>query len=169
MSTRTLISVEEYLATSYRPDCDYVDGVIEERNLGERDHSSLQMAVAAYFFIRRKEWGISVFPEQRVQVKPTRFRIPDVCVVLGGKPAEQIFTKPPFLCTEVLSPEDRMSRVEERIDDYLAMGVPYVWLLDPATRRAYAATAADGLREVKSGLLRTENPSLEVPLDEIFE
>jgi hypothetical protein len=37
MSTKTLVSVEEYFATSYRPDCDYVDGVIEERNLGEMD------------------------------------------------------------------------------------------------------------------------------------
>lgn len=46
----TLISVEEYLATSYQPDCDYVDGCIEERNLGEFDHSSPQTTVAAYFF-----------------------------------------------------------------------------------------------------------------------
>jgi Uma2 family endonuclease len=169
MPTKTLISVEEYLATSYRPDCDYVDGVVEERNLGELDHGWLQGLLIAYFFARRKEWGISVIPELRVQVKPTRFRVPDVCVVLGGKPAEQILTKPPFLCIEILSPEDRMSRVEERIDDYLAMGVPYVWVLDPATRRAYVATAADGLREVKSGVLKTGNPALEVPLAEIFE
>ena len=33
--------MEEYLATSYRPDCDYVDGEIEERNLGEKEHSIL--------------------------------------------------------------------------------------------------------------------------------
>ncbi len=42
MPARTLISVEEYLATSYRPDCDYVDGEVVERNLGEWDHSRLQ-------------------------------------------------------------------------------------------------------------------------------
>jgi hypothetical protein len=36
------IAVEEYLATSYRPDCDYVDGAIEERNVGEFDHSFLR-------------------------------------------------------------------------------------------------------------------------------
>src|SRR5215467_16283846 len=118
MATRTLISVEEYLSTSYEPDCDYVDGVIEERNLGELDHGWLQALLISYFFARRKEWGISVIPELRVQVKPTRFRVPDVCVVIGGKPGEQILTKPPFLCIESLSPEDRMSRVEQRIDDY---------------------------------------------------
>ena len=89
MPTGTLISVEEYLATSYRPDCDYVDGRIEERNLGELDHSSLQTAVAAYFFARRKQWNVTVVVEQRVQVSPSRFRISDVCVVLG-KVTEQI-------------------------------------------------------------------------------
>jgi Uma2 family endonuclease len=164
----TLISVEEYLATSYRPDCDYIDGQVLERNVGEWIHSTLQALIAGYFVARRKQWGIQVATEQRVQVTTKRFRIPDVCVILG-KTEEQILTTPPFLCIEILSPEDRMSRVEERIDDFLAMGVPYVWLLDPATRRAYTATAAEGLREVKSGILKTENPALEMPLFEIFE
>src|SRR6266849_1193459 len=100
MPTETSISVEEYLATSYRPDCDYVDGRIEERNLGEWDHSRLQAAITAFFFAREKRWGISVAPELRVQVKPTRFRIPDVCVVIG-KPDEQVLTEPPFLCVEI--------------------------------------------------------------------
>jgi Uma2 family endonuclease len=163
----TLISVDEYLSTSYRPDCDYVDGHLEERNLGEFDHSRLQTAIAAYFFARQKQWGITVVVEQRVQVKPTRFRIPDVCIVLG-EPDGQIFRRPPFLCIEILSPDDRMSKTRERIDDYLAMGVPYVWVLDPAAKRAYAATAQAGLCEVKESVLSTENPSFELPLDAVF-
>lgn len=62
-----------------------------------------------------------------------------------------------------------MSRVEQRIDDYLDMGVPYVWLLEPETRRAFVATKAEGFRELKGEVLTTENPALEVPLSEIFE
>jgi Uma2 family endonuclease len=166
-TTRTLISVEEYLASSYEPDCDYVDGHIEERNLGEWNHSTLQARIASYFLTRYERDGIQVATELRVQVKATRFRIPDVCVLLGN-PGERILTKPPFLCIEILSPEDRMSRIEERINDYLAMGVPYVWVLDPQTKQAYRATLAEGLREVKDGVLRTESPVLEVPLGEIF-
>lgn len=167
MPTGTLISVEEYLATSYRPDCDYVDGRIEGRNLGELDHSSLQTAVAAYFFSRRKQWNITVVVEQRVQVSPKRFRIPDVCVVLG-KATEQIFRTAPFLCVEILSPEDRMKCVQERIDDYLAMGVSYVWVLNPSGPRVYVATASAGLHEFKGDILRTEDPVLELPLAEVF-
>jgi Uma2 family endonuclease len=95
-------------------------------------------------------------------------RIPDVCVTLGD-PGEEFLTKPPFLCIEILSPEDRMSRVRLRNQDFLDMGVPYVWVLDPQTRRAYIATAADGLREVRDGVLRTEIPVFEVPLVDLFE
>ncbi|MEO8052133.1 MAG: Uma2 family endonuclease [Acidobacteriota bacterium] len=168
MPTGTLISVETYLATSYRPDCDYVDGRIEERNLGEWDHSKLQAAITAYFYQRRKLWNISVAPEQRVQVSPTRFRIPDVCVVLG-EPDGQIFRQPPFICIESLSKDDRMSEMQRRIDDYLTMCVAYVWVLDPDGPRVYVATPSAGLQEFKGDVLRTENPALELPLSEVFE
>ena len=167
MGSATLISVAEYLTTAYSPDRDYVDGEVVERNLGELDHSSIQMAIAVALYGRRREWGIQVYPEQRVQVKATRFRIPDVCAVKGAKPDEQIFTRPPFLCVEILSQDDRMSRMQERISDYLQMGVAYVWLVDPSSRRAWIYTA-DAIGEVKDGVLRTQQPDIEVPLAEIF-
>jgi hypothetical protein len=78
MGSATLISVAEYLTTAYSPDRDYIDGEVVERNLGELDHSSIQMAIAVALHERRREWGIHVYPEQRVQVKATRFRIPVV-------------------------------------------------------------------------------------------
>jgi Uma2 family endonuclease len=82
-------------------------------------------------------------------------------------PKEQIFRTPPFICIEVLSPEDRTSRFQQRIDDYLTFGVPYVWVIDPATRRAWVHTKA-GVQESKDQLLRTENPTFTVSLVEIF-
>lgn len=167
MPAGTLISVEEYLSTSYDPDCDYVDGEVLERNVGEYDHSRLQGVLFAYLFNREKLWGIHVVPEQRVQVSPTRFRVPDICVMAGAEPNEQIFTRPPALCIEILSPEDTMTRMQERINDYLSFGVPHVWILDPRTKRAYDYTPT-GMQEAKDGVLRTERPEINVPLAEIF-
>ena len=166
MQTEELISVREYLSTSYRPDCDYVDGVVEERNVGETDHSALQMALAANFYERRREWGVTVLPEQRVQVSPTRFRVPDVCIVAGPKPKEQILQIPPLICIEILSPEDRLSRFQERVKDYLHFGVPCIFLLDPMTRKAHRCTP-EGMFEVCE--LRTENPDTVVPVEALFE
>jgi Uma2 family endonuclease len=165
MPAQTAVSIDEYLSTAYSPDCDYVDGTVEERNLGEHDHARLQTLVAGYFLFREKRWGVHVVVEQRVQASPTRFRIPDVCVVLG-KPQEKVFHTPPFICIEILSPEDRLSRVRERIDDYLNFGVPYVWLLDPQTRKAHRCTS-EGMLEVTE--LRTENPEILVPVPDLFE
>ena len=167
MATRALIPVEVYLTTVYRPDCDYVDGEVLERNLGERDHSYIQGALVSYFFVRRKSWALEVFPEQRLQVRPNRFRIPDLCVVLGGT-KEKIFTAPPFLCVEILSPDDRMPRVWERLRDYFEMGVPNVWVIDPENCVAHIATPSGDLHRAAESL-RTTDPVLDVPLSEIFE
>ena len=167
MATETLISVEEYLGTSYRPDREFIDGYVLERNLGERDHSELQGEIYLYLAQRRRQLGIHVFPEQRVQVKPTRFRVPDICVVTGPKPQEQIFTAPPFLCIEILSKDDHLSALQERVDDYLSFGVAYVWVVDPRRRRAWIHIAG-GVTEPKDRVLRTASPEIVVPLEEIF-
>ena len=167
MSTATLLSLENYLESAYEPDCDYVDGHLEERNVGEWDHSRLQLKIGAYFLGKYEPLGMRVVPELRLRVTSDRVRIPDVCVFLSD-PHERVPSAPPFLCIEILSPEDRMSRIEVRINDYLAMGVQYVWILDPETRQAFTATAAEGLREVKTGTLLTASPSIEMPLADVF-
>ena len=64
------VSLQEYLETSYRPDCDYLDGELLERNVGEWDHSRLQGLLCQFLCSHEREWGILVVPEQRVQVKP---------------------------------------------------------------------------------------------------
>jgi Uma2 family endonuclease len=167
MPSRTLVSVDEYLHTNYNPDCDYVDGAIVERNVGELDHSDCQGRIYAYFLNRGKQLRIYPLVEERVQISASRYRIPDVCVVSGGRPSEQVLTKPPLIAIEILSKDDRMSDMQERIDDYLKFGVPYVWVINPRTHRAWAYTK-DG-SEVKDGILRTENPEIELPLPEIFQ
>ena len=167
MSTGTMVSLEEYLATAYEPDCDFVDGSLEERNVGEWDHALLQSNIGAYLFPRCKTQGMIVLSALRIRVAQGRVRVPDLCVFLAD-PKQSVPTTPPFLCIEILSPEDRMSRVQVRVNDFLAMGVNTVWILDPETRQAYTATAVDGLREVKTGVLRTESPVIEMLLAEVF-
>src|SRR5258708_2970351 len=152
MPSRTLVSVEEYLHTSYDPDCDYVDGAIVERNVGELDHSDLQSEIVAYFRARKGKSGIYAFAEQGVQVSARRFRIPDVCIVAGSKPTEQILSKPPLICVEILSKDDRMSTMQERISDYLQFGVRYVWVVDPRTRPPWIYTQ-DGSPESQDAIL----------------
>jgi Uma2 family endonuclease len=167
MATSTLISVSEYLSTSYRPDCDYVNGEVQERNLGEYDHGKLQLFLGVLFYGKRAEWQIRVVTETRVQVKETRFRVPDVCVLAGDAPTEQILRHPPLLCIEVLSPNDTIARMRERIRDYLEMGVRQVWLLDPASRSAMLCEG-NTMTEQTEGTLRLPGTAIEIALGEVF-
>jgi Uma2 family endonuclease len=160
------ISVEEYLHTIYHPDCDYVDGAVEERNLGERDHSWIQGNLVTFFMSQFRKTGIAALPEWRFQTRPTTFRIPDV-VVTRGKPDEQILTKPPLLCIEILSPEDKISRTNLRIQEYLEFGVPVVWLVDPAERRVWIYRKS-GMQEATDSV-NLDGTDITVPFSEIFD
>src|SRR3984957_2661498 len=108
MGAATLVSVEKYLSTSYSPDREYIDGRIVERNLGELTQGRIQRRLILYFDLRSKELGIEVIPGQRVQVGPTRFRVPDVTVVKSSQTIGEIFTAPPHLCIEILSKDDTL-------------------------------------------------------------
>jgi Uma2 family endonuclease len=166
--TPTLVSVEEYLRSDYEPDRDYVDGVLEERNVGELDHSALQAHLTAWIVAHGWKQGIDVFTEQRTQITATRYRVPDLVLVTGKrKRGEGILTREPVAVIEILSPEDRIARMQSRIDDFLLIGARCVFLIDPATRRAWEHTRG-GSREVLDGILRITDPAFEIPLPEIF-
>jgi Uma2 family endonuclease len=134
MATSAVVPVSEYLSTAYRPDCDYVDGEVQERNLGESDHSELQRQLLKLLSTPESEKHLRANPELRVQVGPDRFRVPDICVRLEPVAREQIVRTAPLLCIEILSPEDRLSRMRERVRDFLDMGVREVWVVNPESR-----------------------------------
>ncbi len=140
MLVASLIPVSEYLNTSYRPDCDYVDGELRERNLGEFEHSSTQGNMIFWLKLNYPGLADRVLPEQRVQVKAERYRVPDLCVTDAAAPVERITKTPPALCVEILSREDRMSDILDRVEDYFQMGVPACWIIDPFSRRGWIAT-----------------------------
>lgn len=167
MSNATLVTAEEYLAASYRPDCDYIDGVLIQRNVGTKDHSNLQAELLAWFRERRRQLRLKAFPEQRIQVANGRYRIPDVCVISLPEPDEQVFTRPPLICIEILSPEDSFPKLQDRIGDYRAMGVPNVWIVDPTARRAWASVR-EGLLEALDGVLRTADGDVALPLADLY-
>src|SRR5580658_3603565 len=166
MSVATAVPLSEYLTTSYRPDCDYLEGELLERNVGEWDHARLQGLLYGYLLSCEKQLGILVVPEQRVQVKARRFRVADITVLAGPRPAGGIITEPPFLCIEILSPSDRVVEMQDRIRDYLDFGVRYVWLIDPRTGLTFIHTA-DSVQEIRNGILTTKDPDIRVSLSEL--
>lgn len=128
----THVPVEVYLKSSFEPDAEYRDGVIEERPMGEYDHSSWQHAIELWFAQHAKEWGVRARPELRIQVTAGNFRVPDVTILDRSLPVEQIITHPPIAVIEVLSPEDSLKRMMTKLADYEKMGIRTILVLDPA-------------------------------------
>lgn len=166
MASRAAVPVDEYLHTVYRPDCDYVDGEVIERNVGEFQHGMIKGILVGYFRELARKLPIRVLPELPMRVSVTRFRIPDICVMLKAQRPEPVLTTPPFLCIEILSSEDRMSRVIERVKEFLSFGVKHVWVVDPQTRTAYSYTKEEGHEVQKE--LKTADPEISISLADLF-
>jgi Uma2 family endonuclease len=147
MATSTRLSLLEYLKTSYRPDREYVDGQLLQRNVGKWEHARLQALLTSWFQSQEKSWSVKVATEQRLQVSPTRVRIPDIMLV-SRAPQPEVIVDPPVLVVEILSSDDSYTETQSRSADYLRMAVPCVWIIDPTSRTGRqcvgsAWTAAD--------------------------
>jgi Uma2 family endonuclease len=160
-------TVREYLRSSWSPDREFVDGRIEERNLGEKEHSIIQRFLTVLFAVNRSKWGVEVFPELRTQTRATRFRVPDVLVVRSGEKFERYVTAPPLIAIEILSPEDTLRAMQTKAAEYRLFGVEHIWIVDPEPRIAYRYSGA-ALEQVLTGELTVPGTPIRVALSEMF-
>ena len=168
MNARLLLTVEEYLRTPFDgPDRDYVDGEAIERNMGELPHARLQMRLGYLLSARADRLHLQVLPEIRIQVAPSRFRVADLAIWRAGPIGDRIPTVPPVLVVEILSPEDRLVRLQPKIQDYLAHGAEWVWVIDPDERRALSYSPAEPAGRLVD-VLETRSPDIAFPLTDLF-
>jgi Uma2 family endonuclease len=158
LGSATALSVEEYLHTSF-PDLDreYRDGELVERTLPDYLHGKTQALLAAFFLARGRQLSLHPCVETRMRVRPTRILIPDVAVFHPSEP-DDVPEAPPLIALEILSPDDRLGEVREKLEEYRTWGVPHVWVVDPRSRRFYTCDA--GLTETSS--LRVSELDIEI-------
>jgi Uma2 family endonuclease len=167
MHSTILMPVEEYLRTSFEEaDQDYVDGALEERHVGELPHSTVQGRVLSLLGAL-PGLGLRVLPEIRIQISPTRYRVADVAAWRPGPIGDRVPAVPPFLAVEILSPEDRLVRLQPKIQDYLRAGVEHVWVIDPWERRALAYSRTSPGGEL-TDVLQTASPPIDIPLPTVL-
>jgi Uma2 family endonuclease len=163
-----LVPLEEYLSRCYEPDCEYDDGLMVERKVGEFEHSFVQAILAMVFNQNMEIWGVYALTEQRVRIAPRKYRIPDVCVLRRSAPREKILTLPPLIAIEILSPEDRMRRIEAKAAEYLEFGIEHIWIIDPNRRSAWRGTVK-GLEKIESGVFSIPDSPILLRPTEIFD
>jgi len=169
MNTKAAIRVEEYLQTAFeQADCEYLDGEIVERNMGELPHALLQGKLLLLLSELGSSASLQVVPEIRLQISPTRYRVADIAVWRPGSIGTRIPAVSPFLVVEILSPEDRMVRMQPKIQEYLGIGVDHVWLIDPYDRKALSYSKEDPVGKL-ADVLKTVSPQLEIPLETLWQ
>ena len=161
MAIAELVSVEQYLHTDFEPDAEFVEGRIVERPMPNWEHSRVQIYLAIALFGMERVAGFFAVTEQRIRTRPDRFRVPDLCVVTERPIWRSIVTTPPHLCVEILSPENRMPDILEKVREYLAFGVEWVWVIDPDTCSGQIHTAT-GVSSVQNRIFATDR--LEIDL-----
>ena len=97
-------------------------------------------------------------------LRPGRFLIPDVAVFYLEEPG-LIPDTPPLIAVEILSPDDQLSELREKLEEYRVWNVPHVWLVDPHSRRL--CSCDEGLREVSR--FNVAELAIEVTAHQIFE
>jgi Uma2 family endonuclease len=158
------IPVSEYLETTYHPDREYIDGELQERNVGKWSHARVQWLLALWFGRHESLWNVIGSAEQRMQVSPMRIRIPDLVVLRPGTQTDVLST-PPLLVIEILSPEDSYSSLQERCQDFLAMGIEAIWIIDPSTQSGRMCSQTEWLSAAR---LTVPGTPIYVELDQLF-
>jgi Uma2 family endonuclease len=163
MATTQLVRVEEYLHSTFETDAEYVDGRIVARPMPEKPHSKMQGYLLRTLYEIAHPLGFEIWVEQRIRTKsnPASYRVPDICVTVG-EPDEDIFTTPPFLCIEILSPDDSALEVRSKVDEYLAFGVSYVWVIDPVSFGGEIHTT-DRIERIRDGAFKAESIEIRIP------
>jgi Uma2 family endonuclease len=157
-------SVEEYLNGSYSPEYEYVDGALIETDVGDLAHANAKGNVS--YALASKYPMVKVLPTLTTKINETRYRLPDVCVLLK-KITGRFLEEPPFVAIEILSEGDRMSRMLEKLQDYADFRTPHIWVLDPSGHELYVFER-HSLTEIKGDVIATGSPRLELTRDEIF-
>ncbi len=165
MATTTPIALESYLENySYTPDVEYLDGELQERPVVSRKHGRLQSILSAWFDRHEEEWDVEVAVEVRTRVSSTRVRLPDVVVDWAGDRPE-VLVQPPLLVIEILSERDSYSSTQRLASDYVKMGIPNIWLIDPETR---SARVCEGNAWTEKKRLEIAETAIYVDVDELF-
>jgi Uma2 family endonuclease len=145
VSPKTEVTPEELLAMPDGGHYELIDGELRERNmslLSSRVAVSLARRLDLHCEQNNLGWvvdaecGYKCFPW-----KPSRIRRADVSFIgIDRLPSDEqrsqgYVTIPPDLAVEIVSPNDRVSELDEKIDEYLRAGVRLIWIINPETRK----------------------------------
>jgi Uma2 family endonuclease len=136
------ITGDELLAMGDIGSCELIDGRIVPMSPTGGEHADLEseLDLALRLFVRQYKLGRVLVGEVGIytQRNPDRVRGADLAFFskarLPGRAPKGFLEVAPELVVEIMSPEDRWAEVEQKVVEYCAIGVLWVWVVDPKSR-----------------------------------
>ena len=166
MATGALVSEQEYLSTNYKPECEYIDGVLRQKSMPTSDHGTIQIGLGAT--IRQISREFIPGSEIRCHIRPGEYLVPDLVVQLRERYQHPYPTEPVHLCVEILSPDDSFGETVKKCEEYHRWGVEMTWIIDPESHRAWECARGQRPVEVPAGGSITA-AGISILLDSMFE
>jgi Uma2 family endonuclease len=161
----SIVSVDEYLHTNYKPACEYIDGVLRQKPMPTRKHGLIQGRLV--YLITMGFQDFEAASEVTVRIRTGKYLVPDLVVQRCDRIQDPYPSEPVHLCVEILSPEDLMSEIFAKCEEYHAWGVETAWVVDPEDRRAWEYRNGQRPAEVSgSGSLTADGIS--ISLSQLF-
>jgi Uma2 family endonuclease len=166
MLLRPNLTAEEFEDLSNTEGMELIDGSPEEIEVGSessfvggRVFTLLAAAGAGRLgLLFPADTGYICFPH-----RPRLVRKPDVSFVRNGRfphnrPPRGFARLVPDLAVEVISPNDTYYEVDDRLNDYLLVGVPLVWIVNPDRRTVLTYTPDGTIRRLTAEQELTGEP-----------
>lgn len=138
-STQTKITGAALYAMGDVGPCELIDGEIVPTSPTGGRHAAIESYLAAQLtlFIQKQRLGWVMTGEVGIYTahNPDRIRAADVAVFtraqLSAGPPDGFIDAAPELVVEIVSPSDRWSAVQAKVEEYLDISAQQVWVIDP--------------------------------------
>ncbi|ETX02438.1 MAG: hypothetical protein ETSY1_03580 [Candidatus Entotheonella factor] len=128
--------------------CELIDGVLVEKSVGYYEsYIAATLIRLLGNFVVEHDLGIIAGADGMMRLAPGLVRIPDVSFVAWEKltgrrlPRQPVPDLIPNLVVEILSESNTPREMARKLDEYFALGVQLVWLVDPETETITVYTA----------------------------
>ncbi len=157
---------------------EYADGTIEVLPMPTRDHQAIsRFLLFALFTIVQQLGGTVFYAPLRVQVRPGKYREPDLLVLLdAGDPRNQNrYWLGADLVVEIVSPDDPERDTQVKVLDYAEAGIAEYWIVNPLNDTITVLVLADNVYVPYGVFHRGEQASSQliadfrVSVDEVFD
>ena len=177
---RRLVTGEELIAMDDIGLCELIDGRIVRMNPAGLSHAVLvsNLVAALAVFARPRKLGQVLSGEVGIYTRrnPDSVRAADIAFVsrarLAGLTAKGYLTVAPEIIVEVISPTDRWQDVRQKLEEYFAIGVQRVWIVEPDKRTVLVYAASADVRAYRKGDTLIGEGVLEglaLPVSDLFE